>query len=356
MTLEQLLEERGAPIRMDVNYVRIPVVALDNTAVGAHEFNIYYQEAQTKGWNTIKRTKSNGISVARRTFKPPIWDVRYSSACIEMTIITNKMLRIQFRQTTSTIKEEDSEKKIYGRQAFAAFKRELLKDGIDLNKYEISNGPEVKKQIPKYLIKLERDTYANLEFAACHHIDFHSSFPAGLANTHPEFAPTMNRLYEQRKEKEINKAILNYSIGFCQSIDNTGARWAHLSRDAIKDNNDRVAALAKRLREAGRLVISYNTDGIWYSGDIYHGEGEGKKLGEWENDHTNCKFRAKSAGAYEFIEDGKYYPVIRGRTNLDLIKPREEWQWGDIYKKEANPCLFYWEEGKGITNEKNELL
>lgn len=354
MKLQQLLEERGTPIKLDVNYVRIPVVALDNTAIGAHEFNIYYKEALEQKWNAIKRTKSNGISTARSAFKPPMWDVRYTNACIEMTIITNRMLRIQFRQTSSVLKEED--KQIYGRQAFAAFKRELLKDGIDLDNYVINNGPEVKKEIPKYLIKMERTTYTNLEFAGCHHVDFHSSFPAGLANTHPEFAPTMERLYEKRKEKEINKAILNYSIGFCQSIDNTGARWAHLSRDAIRDNNDRIEALAQRLREAGRLVISYNTDGIWYQGEIYHGEGEGKKLGEWENDHVNCKFRAKSAGAYEFIEDGKYYPVIRGRTNLDLIKPRENWQWGDIYKKEASPLMFFWNEGVGIVNDKNELL
>lgn len=354
MTLQQLLEERGAPIKLDANYIRIPVVALDNTEEGAHQFNIYYKEALQQKWGKIKRTKSNGISTARTAFRPPIWDVRYTNACIEMTIITNKMLRIQFRQTTSVLKEEDTQ--IYGRQAFAAFKKELLKDGIDLRKYEISNGPEVKQEIPKYLIKLERKAYEDLVFDSCHHVDFHSSFPAGLANTHPEFAATMNRLYEKRKEKEINKAILNYSIGFCQSIDNTGARWAHLSRDAIADNNNRVEELAQRLRKAGRLVISYNTDGIWYKGEIYHGEGEGKKLGEWENDHINCKFRAKSAGAYEFIENGKYYPVIRGRTNYDLIKPREEWQWGDIYKKEANPLKFYWKEGEGITNEDEELL
>lgn len=355
MTLLQLLEQRGAPITLKTNKILVPVYALDNTEKGAHEFNIYYQEAIQTKWNAIVRTKSKGISVSRKAFRPPMWDVSYSSACIEMTIITNKMLRIQFRQTTSVLKEEN-EKQIYGRQAFVEFKKELLKDGIDLNRYAIDNGAEVKKTIPRYLIQLEKEIYKDLVFENCHHVDFHSSFPAGLANTHPEFAATMNRLYEQRKEREINKAILNYSIGFCQSIDNTEARWAHLSRDAIKDNNDRIEELAQRLKKAGRLVISYNTDGIWYQGEIYHGAGEGKKLGDWENDHINCKFRAKSAGAYEFIEDGKYYPVIRGRTNYDLIRPREDWEWGDIYRKEAKTLLFFWEEGRGIINTKNELL
>ena len=92
-----------------------------------------------------------------------------------------------------------------------------------------------------------------------------------------------------------------------QSISGCNARWAHLSRDAIKDNNDRVKKLAETLEKKGRMVLSFNTDGIWYKGPVYHGEGEGDGLGEWHNDHVNCKFRAKSSGSYEFIENKKYY-------------------------------------------------
>lgn len=354
--LERLLAEKGSFITERVNKLKIPVYALDNTAIGAHEFNEYYQDIlKRKGWNDICRTASGGVSISKKNFKPPMWDVRYTKACIEITVIGTKMIRIQFRQTTS-VDLSEGEQVIYGRQAFAAFKRELAKDGIALDDYVISNGAEVKKEIPQYLIKMERETMRDVTMDGCHHLDFHNSFPAGLVNTHPEFGKTIERLYKQRKEKPINKAILNYSIGFMQSIDNTGARWAHLSKDAITDNNNRIMQMARLLKSSGRQVISYNTDGIWYRGEIYHGEGEGKNLGEWENDHINCRFRAKSAGAYEFIEDGKYYPVIRGRTNLDLIKPREEWEWGDIYKKMACPLTFFWIEGKGIVDENSELL
>lgn len=358
--LEQLLEERGVKVVLHANQKKIPSYALDNTIEGAHEFNIYYQELLQKGWNRIVRTAGAGktkvkaISIARKNFKPPMWDVSYTNACIELTIITNKMLRIQFRQITSV--EEEDGPVIYGYQAMMALKAELKKDKIDLEKYAITNGAAIKPTVPKYIIALESKAYTDLTFENCHHIDFHNSFPAGLVNTHPEFRPTIERLYESRKSKPINKSILNNSIGYFHSLPHCGARWAHLAKDAIQNNNDRLRELAQKLKEAGRLVISYNTDGIWYSGDIYHGEGEGKKLGEWENDHVNCKFRAKSAGAYEFIEDGKYHPVIRGRTNYDLIKPRTEWEWGDIYRKESKPFLFYWKEGEGITNEKNELL
>lgn len=358
--LERLLAEKGAGIVLQANQMKIPVYTIDNTAEGAHEFNVYYRELLGKGWNSIVRTagsgktKKKGISTARKYFKPPMWDVRYSSACIEITVVANKMLRIQFRQVSSV--EEDDGPVMYGSQAVRELKKEFARDGIDLEKYAIENGADVKKEIPKYIIALEKAIYKDLTFEKCHHIDFHNSFPAGLVNHHPEMGPTITRIYENRKEKPINKSILNNSIGYFHSLDCCGARWAHLAKDAISDNNDRLRELAQRLKEAGRLVISYNTDGIWYQGDIYHGEGEGKKLGEWENDHVNCQFRAKSEGAYEFIEDGAYHPVVRGRTNYDLIKPRSEWEWGDIYRKEAKPHLFFWEEGRGITNDKNELL
>jgi hypothetical protein len=47
---------------------------------------------------------------------------------------------------------------------------------------------------------------------------------------------------------------------------------------------------------------------------------------------------------------------VRGRTNYDLIKPRSEWEWGDIYRKEAKPILFYWIEGTGLVDENDNLL
>ena len=42
---------------------------------------------------------------------------------------------------------------------------------------------------------------------------------------------------KKRNEENMCKNILNFSIGFMQSLGGCSARWAHLSRDAIKDNN-----------------------------------------------------------------------------------------------------------------------
>ena len=114
------------------------------------------------------------------------------------------------------------------------------------------------------------------------------------------------------------------------------ARYARLSRDAIHDNNRRVYELAERVRAAGYIPLLYNTDGFWYCDPEhkgpYHGAGEGSGLGEWHTDHHAEKWRAKSAGAYEYIENGEYTPVIRGRTRLDLTQHRRDWQWGDIFE------------------------
>lgn len=129
-----------------------------------------------------------------------------------------------------------------------------------------------------------------------------------------------------------------------------------MAKDAIADNNKRLFDLSQKISDSGRQVMLWNTDGVWYQGDIYHGEGEGKKLGDWENDHVNCSLRIKSKGAYEYIEDGKYYPVLRGYTKLDKVKPRNEWKWGDIFHTDAVVIEFYWREGIGLTDKEGNKI
>lgn len=68
-------------------------------------------------------------------------------------------------------------------------------------------------------------------------------------------------------------------------------------------------------------------------------------MGDWHNDRINCQFRMKSDGAYEFIENGIYYPVIRGIAN-DV---KNDWQWGDIYTEKAKLQLFTFDEKEGIS-------
>lgn len=333
MTKEELIKYKHSAPTLKPNFIKIPVNNFGLNDEGAHMINEIFDYVSNTGYKNIIRTNSGGISYKS---KFPSYDVRISKTCYEITLLDSSGLyRFQFRSNGSEIKDGENQEKMYGRQAFALFKKKCKEANIDLESMAISNGVAVKTEIEKPYIKLATPMVADRIFTNAHHIDFHNSYPAGLCNKHPEFKSVVEPLYQTRKTNPENKAVLNLTVGFMQSISGCNARWAHLAKDAIADNNRRIEDIANRLRESGRIILSYNTDGIWYYGDIYHGEGEGKNLGEWENDHINCKFRAKSAGAYEFIEGDKYYAVVRGETRLDLIKPRTEWVWGDIYNREA---------------------
>ena len=334
--LEELLKLKHAQPSRHINYLLIPATIINITKEGAEEFNKIYFWVKSLNLPFIERTPSGGIANGRNSVRPA-WDLTTGRNSIEITLLLPEgSWRIQFRTKLP--------QGLSGKKAFTTFKNLLLKNGIDLEKYAVDNGKEIKTQIESPLIGAKRESLYDIEFQKAHHIDFHSSFAAGLANTHPEFKPLLEEIYYKRKEKEIYKHILNFSIGFMQSLGGCKAKYAILARDAINDNNSRVKKLAKELENKGRIILLFNTDGIWYQGAIFHGEGEGEGLGEWHNDHINCIFRAKSAGAYEFIEDGIYYPIVRGVSN----EAKSDWKWGDIYSKKADPEQFVFSEEEGV--------
>ena len=290
----------------------------------------------------IIRTKSGGIAVGKKGLNNYYaWDLEVSKIGCRITVIIEGEVWV-FKLG----KVDKQAPGIYPDHAFACFYKMCTDKGIDLAKYKITNGKEVKETISSPLIEMKYKMSVNdLPLEHVHHVDFHSSYPAGLANTHPEFRPIIEKLYEERSNPEYgktNKAILNYTIGWMQSYNpekHRYADWANLSKDAIDDNNLRILKLTIMLEASGREVIGYNTDGIWYKGDIFHGEGEGLKLGEWSHDYINCNFRSKSDGAYEFIgydvkaRKTSYKAVVRGILGYDLIVTnRDDWKWGDIYK------------------------
>lgn len=332
--MQSLIYIKKSPITRvkNIDYRLIPVSQLKMNNYNMNFFNDEVKKCKT--YNKIIRTQRGYISMKTRL---PAYDVRSTTSCVELTVLDiTGIFRIQFRNSG----EKQNVQALSGSKCFKIFCELCEKHDINLRDYQIDNGKEIKKEIEKYIIKLEKPVFANKTFNNAHHIDFHSSFPSGLVNTHPEFRPVIEELYNKRKENPVYKLVLNSTIGYMQSMPCCSARWAQLSRDAINDNNKRIRDLALKLKETGHVVLAYNTDGIWYTGDIYHDEYEGKHLGQYENDHTNCKLRFKSAGSYEFIENGQYTPVVRGHTSLDERKPRSDWEWGDIYNFEAVPIKY----------------
>jgi len=324
---------KKAKLTLKPNAKLIPVTQFSFTNDSIELANSIIKKCKRNKYNRIIRSPSGGISYKT---KFPAFDIRNTKALIEITVLDkNGMFRLQLRNLT----EEHLEQAKPGWQCFQIFKKLCNEYNIDLDDYIINNGSEVKKEIEKYIIKLERDSVAGKTFTA-HHIDFHSAFPSALIETHPEFKDVITKLYNERKTNPLYKLVLNSTIGYMQSEPCCKAKWANLSRDAINRNNQKLNELAARLRKAGRTILAFNTDGIWYAGDVYHGKGEGSNLTEWSNDHINCKVRFKSAGSYEYMENDIYTPVVRGHTKLDDIKPRTEWNWGDIYKIEATPVKY----------------
>lgn len=338
------------------NSYLIPVTKLHFNSDNIALFNKLYQEILKRDhlYTRIIRTKCGAIS----TQKPPgaalrQWDIRQWGLFTELTIINGDgCWRIQVAPGKKS-DEIGGDKPIYsGRQAFYKF-RDILREkfDIDLETYAIEDGEVVNHTIEKPLIFLFDERHnKDKVFMNAHHIDFHNSYPAGLANTHPEFKEAITYFYENRYLHPSFKDILNFSVGFFHSKF-VGYKFAHLAKDAISDSNARVRALAGRVQRAGGKIILYNTDGFWYTGEIFHGAGEGKNLGQWHNDHINCRLRVKSAGAYEFIENETYTPVLRGFTELDKIKDRGNWSWGDIYQENAEIKTYKFVEGEGFIEQ-----
>lgn len=344
------MDIKKAPIMRDFNYILIPVTKTDNPS----EFNKVLMKYNKRNYKWLERTKSGGISCkgfrgAGIYLSATVWGA-------ELIVIDYEgMFRLQFRNKIFEKEDniDEDKLKITGKQALVKFYDELKKININLNDYAIENGEDVKKTIEKPLIGFANNKYKDIELENVHHIDINSSYPAGVKEYHPEFAPVIDKWYELKKQghKEY-KAYLNLMIGTMQSKF-VHYRYADMSKYAIARNNEKIKNASKWLEDNGRKVILYNTDGIWFQGEPYPTNSE--NLGEFKQDHTNCKFRAKSGGAYEFIENGKYYPVLRGRTKLDEIMHRNDWSWGDIYLNDAENVKKYkltFEKGLEVIYEK----
>ena len=303
-------------------------------------FTDIYKKLKNSNLNTIIRTKSGSIAKGPKFMTNDYaWDITRSTSTSRITVTLKGYIFVF--NLGAKHKEEIL---VAPSTAFKLFVNKCFEQSIDFYSYANENSVKLKETIPKPMISMNHidETLENV-----HHIDFHNSYPAGLANTHPEFRPVIEYFYNKRKENEMYKAVLNLTIGCFHSTKFPWkAQWAHLAKDAIEDNIKRVSLLAFQLEITGREIIGFNVDGIWYRGDIYHGKGEGPNLGEWHNDHTNCKFRAKSAGVYEFIENGKYYVKVRGTTTYEAIVPRNKWKWGDIYKGAV--IKFKWDDEEGV--------
>ena len=319
------------------NYLNIPRIPMKLTDENVEKFNKQVEYFKSVGLPKLKRTLSGGIAKVSYGYG---WDVqKIGNSAFELTVTTYfSTYRLVL---TNNVGEDGEATKITGRKSFVDMRSEFAKDGIDLEDYAIEDGKIVKEtEIEDPMIKASEFLEFGKTYENVHHLDFHSSYPGGLANKHPEMRKTLERIYEKRKNSDQDaklKLELDATIGYFQSkycmVNKRRYALSNLARDAINDNNERIRNVTNELLEAGCVPLLYNTDGIWYIGDeLNAGRDHGKGIGKWENDHFAKKFRVKSVRSYEYMDEEGYHPVQSGRTKLDSEKPRTEWEWGDIYK------------------------
>lgn len=255
-----------------------------------------------------------------------------------------KVQIVMGRQARTDLDLHADRKVNFGRDAFIALKKVLARHGVDLEQLaenDVEKAMAIKKTIPSPKIWMDPTIFRRTLFDV-HHLDINSAFPNGMSLAYPELRPAFEEIYAKRKEDPDMKNVLNMSFGYMQSH-LVKFRWSAISKAGIEWTNEFIEQKIARLQESGRRVLGTNTDGIWYQGEVYHDEDEGKGLGQWKNDHVYCRFRAKSNGAYEFVEDGEYHPVLRGYTRLDKVKPRSTWEWGDIFDIDSKTLEAVWD-------------
>lgn len=340
--LKKLLSMKHCEPSKNINYSRIPCTQIDMTEEGMQEFNDIIEYIQSLNLSKIVRTPSGGISIKGCLKLRPRYDVRSLKSMIELTIVMFEgCWRIQFRNSFERIGEEQG---ISGMHAFWKFSDICKKHGLNIQDYRERDKEKAKKnksEIEPYQKKVISKTYLYRDIDNVHHIDLNSSFMANLSNEFKEFKPVAEELYNNRKINPIYKGVMTNTIGYFQS-ECHGFSWAHLSKAAVNGNNEKIRQLVDELRDNGRIPILVNTDGIWYSGEQYHPNNgdEGTNLGQWKTDHINCTLHIKSPGCYQYKEDGKVHTVMSGKTKLDRIKNREDWEWGDIYHKDVKVISF----------------
>lgn len=229
------------------------------------------------------------------------------------------------------------EENITGHSALIYFRKNA---GELAKKYALKSNAEVakvKETILKPYIKLVAEADKTYDEGLIIHLDLNSAYPAGIAATTPELAEFFNKEYKKKKEGDISaKALLNYGIGAMQSLKLSGYRYPELSRRAIQWTREQLEQMTEKILriDPESEIIAYNTDGMWvkFSSKIpllllKEEMSFGHELGQWKVDHIVEKLRFKSAGAYEFVEQGEYHAVVRGIPKTIS----KDFQWGDIY-------------------------
>ena len=323
------------------------------------EFNEIYAYVKDN-FKKVEPTKSGSMPYNASCKMRSRYMVVQSKTKIELTVVCYAgCYRFVIGNKRDSIKNPVS-----GKQAVRAIYREARELCLDLASYAASpeEGKKIKAEIlPPHIemLGVPGRIYTNV-----HHLDLNSSYASRIVEAHPELRTLYESMYGKRNlEDGKYKHILTNSIGcwqseYCPDFNDAGKispyQFARLAKEAVNGTRRLIEDYVEKLTKSGRKVLLTNTDGIWYQGDLYHDDREGSGLGEWKNDHVNCRLIMKSKGAYQFMEAGKTRTVVRGTTELDRSKDRDDWYFGEIFTH-IKMDYYTFNEDKGVEKHEQEI-
>lgn len=253
--------------------------------------------------------------------------------------------------------------RVAGIQACREIYKKAKELKVDLKKYISSQeeGLEIKKTIESPHIEVLKTVLMGKAINHVYHMDLKSSYASRIVEAYPETENLFRYFYDRRNDdNDYYKHILTNSIGCFQSewcLDIISWRrtspyqLSKLSKVAINGTRNLIIKKINSLRKKGFIPLLTNTDGIWYyspSNKPYHDKDEGNNLGQWENDHCDCKFIMTSKGSYQYVENGVCKTVLRGICELDVKEPdRDKWNFKDILKI-GNIFTYRFDSKKGV--------
>ena len=345
---------KHSPPTLKPNKRKLKMNTLTFNEVNIDEFNKIYNYCK-KHYTCVKCTQSKGITTnIKYRFKE-----RYTVICMNQSyeLVVNCLegdYRFVLKNQPHVLNT------IKGRKAALEIYKQADKYGIDMNKYKSDNGSDIKKQINSPHIKfMLPERFIGKPIHNVHHLDLNSAYASEIIKKYPEFKDMYNDIYNKRKDDNgYFKHVLTNSIGAFQSEycpdyktrhKSTPYLFSELSKTAVNGTRATIEKLLIKMRKKGCVPILTNTDGIWYTGPLYHDSDEGIGLCQWKNDHKNCDFIIKGTGAYQYVENGKCVSVVKGLSNLDILHERTDWEFGEIINNELEVEKYRFTEEEGVT-------
>lgn len=154
---------------------------------------------------------------------------------------------------------------------------------------------------------------------------------------------TYQYFYDKRKEDEINKLVLNASIGYFHTKSYTTRKFAHLAAVIIARANNKMYNLAKKV--GFKNILHICVDGLIYKGNKSFGYGEG--LGSLKQEFLNKSIYIKGCNQYIVSEYKQYNNCLEVKhggfdariDNKDLEKADYITDINNYYKK-SDDALF----------------